>query len=174
MTMTDQRLDQPTGHDWELPDHDATAAENLGPGGETPAPATAGQAPDLARRLLGDRLLEPISGRRAAIGAIAWVVLVWIGIAVEPPSSNPNAVEPWFVSALGTILLAAMVAAFTGLWQRRRWSMAASLLASGLFVVSTLACPLSGHHTQIGAWWFVQLACGLGLVATSTLGLRRA
>ena len=174
MTMTDHRLDQPTRPERELPDHDATALEDIGLGGETPAPATAGQVPDLARRLLGDHLLEPITGRRAAIGAIAWVVLVWTGIAVEPPPSNPNAVEPWFVSALGTILLAAVVAAFTGFWLRRRWSMAASLLASGLLVVSTVACPLSGHHaTQVGAWWFVQLACGLGLVTTSILGLRR-
>jgi hypothetical protein len=40
-------------------------------------------------------------------------------------------------------------------------------------VVSTVACPASGHHTQLGAWWIVQLGCGLGLVTTSALGLRR-
>jgi hypothetical protein len=172
MTMTDHRLDQPTRPERELPDHDATSLEEAGGGGA--APETAGQAPDLARRLLADHLLEPITGRRAAIAAVAWVVLVWIGIAVEPPPSDPNAVEPWFVDALGTILLAAVVAAFTGFWLRRRWSMAASLLAAGLLVVFTVACPLSGHHaTQVGAWWFVQLACGLGLVTTSILGLRR-
>jgi hypothetical protein len=175
MTMTDHRLDRPTRPERELPNHVATSLEDAGTGDAAPAPATAGQVPDLARRLLGDRLLEPITGRRAAIAAIAWVVLVWIGIAVEPPPSDPNAVEPWLVTALGTILLAAVVAAFTGFWLRRRWSMAASLLGSGLLVVSTVACPLSGHHaTQVGAWWFVQLACGLGLVTASTLGLRRA
>jgi hypothetical protein len=48
-----------------------------------------------------------------------------------------------------------------------------TLLASGLLVVSTVACPASGHHTSVGAWWVVQLDCGLGLVTTSTLGLRR-
>jgi hypothetical protein len=172
MTMTDHRLDQATRPERELPDHDATSPEDLGSRGA--APATAGQVPDLASRLPGDRLLEPITGRRAAVGAVAWVALVWIGIAVEPPPSDPNAVEPWFVTALGTVLLAAVVAAFTGFWLRRRWSMAASLLGAGLLVVFTVACPLSGHHaTQVGAWWFVQLACGLGLVVTSILGLRR-
>jgi peptidoglycan/LPS O-acetylase OafA/YrhL len=99
-------------------------------------------------------------------------VLVGIGIAVEPPPTNPDAVDPWFLDAIAAILLGAMVATFTGFWLRRRWSLAASLFASGLLVVSTLACPASGHHT-FGAWWVVQLACGLGLVTTSTLGLRR-
>jgi hypothetical protein len=96
-----------------------------------------------------------------------------IGIAVEPPPNNPNAVDPWFLNVLGTILLVALLSTFAGFWLRRRWSLAASLLASGLLVVSTLACPASGHHTQVRAWWVVQLGCGLGLVTASTLGLRR-
>jgi uncharacterized membrane protein len=123
-------------------------------------------------RSLQERMLEPISGRWAAIAAVAWVVLVGTGIAVEPAPTNPDAVDPWFLDAIATILLAAMVATFTGFWLRRRWSLGTSLFASGLLVVSTLACPASGHHT-FGAWWVVQLACGFGLVATSALGLRR-
>ena len=100
----------------------------------------------LATSLRG-RLLEPLSGRWAAIGAVAWVVLLGIGIAVEPPPTNPNVVDPWFLNVLGAVLLAAVVAAFAGFWLRQRWSMAASLLASSLLVVSTVACPASGHHT---------------------------
>ena len=140
---------------------------------ELPLAAGAGPAVTLPRRPLQERMLEPISGRWAAIGAVAWVVLLGIGIAVEPQPTNPNAVDPWFANVLGTVLLAAVVAAFAGFWLRQRWSMAASLLASGLLVVSTVACPASGHHTQLGAWWIVQLGCGLGLVTTSALGLRR-
>jgi hypothetical protein len=138
-----------------------------------PPPAT-GEGPvvTVPRRSLQERMLEPISGRWDAIGAVTWVVLVGIGIAVEPPPTNPDAVDPWFLDAIGTILLTAMVATFTGFWLRRRWSLATSLFASGLLVVSTLACPTSGHHT-FGAWWVVQLGCALGLVATSSLGLRR-
>jgi peptidoglycan/LPS O-acetylase OafA/YrhL len=139
---------------------------------ELPPATVEGPAVAAPRRSLQERLLEPISGRWAAIGAVAWVVLVGIGIAIEPAPTNPDAVDPWFLDAIAAILLAAMVATFTGFWLRRRWSLAASLSASGLLVVSTLACPASGHHT-FGAWWVVQLACGLGLVATSTLGLRR-
>jgi uncharacterized membrane protein len=136
-------------------------------------PATGGEpAVTVPRRSLQERMLEPISGRWAAIAAVAWVVLVGTGIAVEPAPTNPDAVDPWFLDAIATILLAAMVATFTGFWLRRRWSLGTSLFASGLLVVSTLACPASGHHT-FGAWWVVQLACGSGLMATSALGLRR-
>jgi peptidoglycan/LPS O-acetylase OafA/YrhL len=144
-------------------------------GGATP-PAAADNGPAVAvpRTSLRGRLLEPITGRWAAICAVAWVALLGIGIAVEPPPTNPNAVDPWFLNTLGTILLAAVVGAFAGFWLRRRWSLVASLLAAGLLLISTVACPASGHHTQLGAWWVVQLGCGLGLVTTSTLGLRRA
>ena len=119
------------------------------------------------------RLLEPIPGRWAAIGAVAWVVLLAVGIAVEPPAADPNAVDPWFVSALDTIFLVALVSAFAGFGLRRRWGPAASLLASGVLLLFTVMCPASGHHTNVGAWWVVQLGCALALVVTSALGLRR-
>jgi hypothetical protein len=41
-----------------------------------------------------------------------------------------------------------------------------------MLLLSTVLCPVSGHHA-IGPWWVVQLGCGLGLVAVSALGLRR-
>jgi peptidoglycan/LPS O-acetylase OafA/YrhL len=126
------------------------------------------------RRPVGEWLSEPISRRWAAIGAGAWMALLTLGIAVEPAPANPDAVDPWYVSAVATILLLAMAGTFAGFWLRRRWGMAASLLASGILVLSTVMCPVSGHHTQVGAWWVVQLGCGLGLAAVSTQGLRRS
>ncbi len=175
MAMTRDHQEQLINAERELRDHDVVALERLWvAGGEAP-PAAAGHTPAVAvpRSSTVRRLLGPMSGRWAAIGASAWVVLLGIGIAVEPPPANPSAVAPWFLNALGTILLTAVVGAFAGFWLRRRWSLAASLSVSSLLVISTVACPASGHHTNVGAWWVVQLGCGLGLVATSILGLRR-
>ena len=175
MATTKDHQEQLINAERELRDHDVVALERLWvAGGQTP-PAAAGNTPAVAvpRSSRLGWLLGPISGRWAAIGAVAWVVLLGIGITVEPPPANPDAVDPWFVDVLGIVLVTAVAGAFAGFWLRRRWSLAASLLASGLLVISTVACPVSGHHTQLGAWWVVQLGCGLGLVATSILGLRR-
>ena len=177
MATTKDRQEQLINAERELRDHDVVALERLWVAGGQPPSAAADDAPPAVaapRPSPLGWLLGPISGRWAAIGAVAWVVLLGIGIAVEPPPTNPNAVDPWFVDALGSIFLTAVAGAFAGFWLRRRWSLAASLLASGLLVVSTVACPASGHHTNVGAWWVVQLGCAFGLVAISTLGLRRA
>jgi hypothetical protein len=175
MATTKDRLDELTRHERELDDHDVGALEDGRVADAEVLPVAAGNGPAVAvlRMSLRERLLEPITGRWAAFGAVAWVVLLGIGMAVEPQPTNPNVVDPWFLNVLGAVLVATVVGAFVGFWLRQRWSLAASLLASGLLVVSTVACPASGHHTQLGAWWVVQLGCGLGLVTTSALGLRR-
>jgi len=121
MATTKDRLDELTTHERELEDHDVVAVEDRGVVDAKVPPAAVGNRPAAAvlPTSLRGRLLEALSGRWAAIGAVAWVVLLGIGIAVEPPPTNPNAVD------------------------------------------------------QLGAWWVVQLSCGLSLVATSILGLRR-
>jgi hypothetical protein len=121
MATTKDRQEQLINAERELRDHDVMALERLRVAGGPTPPAAAGNTPAVAvpRWSPRGRLLGPISGRWAAIGAVAWVVLLRIGIAVEPPPTNPNAVD------------------------------------------------------QLGAWWVVQLGCGLSLVATSILGLRR-
>jgi hypothetical protein len=142
--------------------------------GAPPQPAAATDLPgtSVGPTPLATRLQAPITGQQALLGAVVWAVGLGVGIAVEPPATNPNAVDPWFVSALGTVLLAALLTAFAGLWLRRRWSLAASLVAAGMLMLSTVLCPVSGHHA-IGSWWVVQLGCGLGLAAASALGLWR-
>jgi hypothetical protein len=171
MATTKQQLDQLTksGRD----DDELVALEAAWGAPAAQPPAATGQAAAAAARApLARRLLVPITPRWAGIGAVAWVVLLAVGIAVEPPPTNPDAVDPWFVNAVGTLLLVALLTTFAGLGQRQRWGLAASLVAAGMLVGSTLACPASGHHA-VGAWWVVQLGCGLGLVAVSALGLQR-
>jgi hypothetical protein len=178
MATTKERLDQLTRHPPQPNDHLARIPEGVGiaapsaearPAAANPRPATAA-----VRTPIGVRLAEPISTRWALIVAVAWVVLLAVGIAVEPPPTNTNAVDPWFVSALATLLLGALLTTLAGLWMRRRWSLAVSLLAAGMLVLSTVMCPVSGHHTGVGGWWVIQLGCALGLVATSILAWRRA
>jgi hypothetical protein len=171
VVTTKEHLNGPAGAQPDLDDRDIVAVEETWTVAPGPPAATDASPAAVARKPLGARLMAPIPAQPAAIAAATWVVLLAVGIAVEPQPVNPDAVDPWFVSALGILLMGALVTAFAGFFQRRRWSLAASLAAAGLLVVSTLMCPASGHHA-IGAWWVVQLGCGLGLVAASTLGLR--
>jgi hypothetical protein len=165
------RLTQPSPDlaDWPPADDRVPA-----PGAGAPARAAAHRPASAARKPLEARLREPIARWWAVTAGVAWPLLLTIGVAVEPPPANPDAVDPWFVSALSAVLLAAMLATVAGLSLRRRWGMAASLAAAGMLVASTVLCPVSGHHAGVGAWWVVQLGCGLGLVAVSALGLRHA
>jgi hypothetical protein len=166
MATTKDHLDELT----EIESHDRELLAFLEEAEAQPAGEPVVAAP---RKPVAEWLDETISRRWAAIGTGAWLLLLTIGIAVEPSPANPNAVEPWYVTAVATILLLALASALAGFWQRRRWGMAGSLLAAGILVLSTVMCPASGHHA-LGAWWVVQLGCGLGLAAMSTLGLRRA
>jgi uncharacterized membrane protein len=163
MATTKDHLDELT-----QADHEVLASLQ-----EAEAPPAGAPVEAVARKPLAEWLTEPISQAWAAVGAAAWLVLLTIGIAVEPPPANPNAVEPWYVTAAATVLLLALATTFAGFWLRRRWGMAASLAGSGMLLLSTVMCPVSGHHTQVGAWWVVQLGCGLGLAAVSARGLRR-
>jgi hypothetical protein len=171
MATTKERLDLLTRHLPEANDHRARMPEGV----EAPAAREATRPATAAvRTAIGVRLAEPISTPWAMIAAVAWVVLLAVGIAVEPPPTNPGAVDPWFVSVLSSLLLGALLTTVAGLGMRRRWGLAVSLVAAGMLVVSTVLCPVSGHHTGVGGWWVIQLGCAFGLVATSILAWRRA
>jgi uncharacterized membrane protein len=183
MATTQDRLDLLSRHPAEPNDHRARTPEGVGvaapraearPAATTDRPSTAAVRTPAVRTPIEMRLAEPISTRWALIAVVAWIVLLTVGIAVEPPPTNPNAVDPWFVSGLATLLLGALLTTVAGLGMRRRWGLAVSLVAAGMLVLSTAMCPLSGHHTGVGGWWAVQLGCAFGLVATSILAWRRA
>jgi hypothetical protein len=176
MAITKEHHDELTGPSPDLddlPQAPQAGRRPLAPGAGAPPRAGMRRPTPGARTPLEVRLQEQVAARWAVTVGAAWVVLFTTGVAVEPPPANPDAVDPWFVGALGAVLLAALVTTLAGLWLRRRWGLAASLAAAGMLVASTLLCPVSGHHAGVGAWWVVQLGCGLGLVAVSTLGLWR-
>jgi hypothetical protein len=174
MATTKDRLEELTRPEWELQDHDAVALENVQVTGAEVPPAAAGNGPPVAvpDPSLRGRLLEPISGRWAVTGAVAWVVLLGIGIAVEPPPTNPNAVDPWFVNALGIMLLTAVVGASpasgcdgAGVWRPRCWHPACwwSLPSRARRPATTLSSGPGGSSSlAVGSGWWrpAALDCG--------------
>jgi hypothetical protein len=69
-------------------------------------------------------------------------------------------------------LMTGWVVMAAGFAQRRRYGALGSLGAAGVLVAMTIACPLSGHHAGIGAWWVFQLAGSLTLVGASGAALQ--
>ena len=129
-----------------------------------PAPAVTGGARRAA-------LTEPLSGRWAFFLTVAWVTIFTTGVALEPPPADQNAM-PFLAAVLaGGLMLGWMVMA-AGFARRRRYGAAGSLAAAGVLVAMTIACPLSGHHAGIGAWWCFELGGSLTLVAASRAALR--
>jgi hypothetical protein len=151
----------------EVSDDRATAAATA-----PPAPAIAPETPARPprRRMFAD-LAGPLSRTWGFALVAAWVVVVAVGLAVEPAPVNPDAPVPLVATLLSNGLLMTWGAMAAGVFQRRRFAAASSLVGGVGLLALTLGCPLSGHHT-FGAWWGVQLVGAVGLLALSRRALR--
>lgn len=119
------------------------------------------------------RWTSPLSGRWAVALTVAWVSIFSIGVALEPAAADDEAL-PLLGGLIVTGLMVSWVAMAAGFAQRRRYGALGSLIAAGFLVAMTIACPVSGHHAGIGAWWAFEAAGSLALVAASRAALRSA
>ena len=124
------------------------------------------------RRVL-DGLNERLSGWWAAGLAVAWFAIFTTGVVLEPAPADPNA-APLAETILALGLMSAWAVMAIGLAKRVRLGAAGSFVAAIVLVGMTFACPLSGHHTGIGAWWWFELAGSTTLVGLSGRALRAA
>ena len=123
-------------------------------------------APGATRSRQGARWAAPLSGRWAAALTAAWVSIFSVGVALEPAAAE-NESLPLVGAFVVSGLMASWVVMAAGFAQRRRYGAVGSLVGAGFLVAMTIACPVSGHHPGIGAWWVFQAAGSLTLVAAS-------
>ena len=117
---------------------------------------------------------EAVLSRRWCLGLLlAWAFIFSTAVAVEPPPAHPNAPEPLAAVLLSTVLLGAWALMGVGLLARHPSGAKASFVAGGLFLAAAIACPVTGHHSSIGLWWFYELAGAAALMALSLLALPR-
>ena len=139
----------------------------------TAVPTTASAAaPSQPRRRLFADLGGPLSRAWGFALVAAWVVVIAVGLAVEPAAVDPDAPVPLVADLLSTGLMATWGAMAAGVFQRRRFAAAASMVGGIGLLALTLGCPISGHHAGIGAWWGVQIVGALALLALSGRALR--
>jgi hypothetical protein len=120
------------------------------------------------------RLTEPLSGSWGARLTVAWIVVYSIGVLLEPAPANPHATPPLIEAVIGWGFLSAWFVMAVGFAKRRRYGAVSSLYAGVFLVAMTVACPVSGHHSGIGAWWLFEAAGSMALVALSARALKRA
>jgi peptidoglycan/LPS O-acetylase OafA/YrhL len=165
-------IERPEAHEDHAP---AIATEPPAPSRAvaTPAPPQVSEpTPTAPRRRLFADLAGPLSRNWGIVLMVAWVVVVAVGLAIEPAPANPDAPIPLYADLISTGMLAAWGAMAAGVFQRRRFAAAASMVGGVALLGLTLACPLTGHHSSIGAWWGIQLVGAAGLLALSGRALR--
>jgi hypothetical protein len=175
MATTKERIQELSRSEAARAPVDRRAAEELDAletAWSAPARLDRPERPARARRGLG----AVISPAWALGSALAWIVLLTVGYGVmpEPTAAELAQARPWLLAVLDWATLALLVGALVGFAARRRFGLAASLGSSAILVGFSVACPVTGHHETVGAWWGIQLACFAGLAAMSAIGLRRA
>jgi hypothetical protein len=168
MTIIDIEL--PAIADEERPVAVAEPAPVAPPAALDPHPDAAA-APDRRWRGLVADLDGPMSLSWGIALVVAWVVVMAVGLAVEPAPANPDAGIPLAIDLLSVAQMSMWWVMLVGILQRRRFTAAASLAGAGVLLVMAVACPVSGHHV-IGAWWGVQMVAVGSLIAVSGKALR--
>jgi len=162
--------------DVALDDGDAAVAADLVIEPSLPLPAA---SPAMHPAAVDERRVPAgrngrLSGSRAAGLAIAWIAIFTIGVAFEPAPADPNAALPLIATLLALGLVIGWIVMAVGLAKRARFGAAASLVAAVCLLGLTIGCPVSGHHSGLGAWWWFELIGSTTLVGLSARALRSA
>ena len=126
--------------------------------------------PRISRRRMPPRPLP--TAWAWAVGA-GWplVVVVMSLLAPEPtdPQAVPSALDSLVLSAVVVGLVGTVAAAVARQYKALIWSIALGLV----WVATTVACPVSGHHGEVGWQWRADLVTSSGLLVLSVVGARR-
>jgi hypothetical protein len=115
-----------------------------------------------ARVRTGNRRLDRRTALWLGIGCPA---ITAINIAIEPLPADPEAAAPVGASLLFLVFTAAVVATSVFAARRETRIFPYAVAAGALAVVLTVTCPMSGHHTGIGWWWYTQMVLSVGFLA---------
>jgi hypothetical protein len=139
-----------------------------------PVAAVEEHQPDVVKGQPIAGLTERVSPWWAAGLVVAWIGIFSTGVILEPAPADPDAALPFIEGMLVLGLMVSWVITAVGLAARRRYGALGSLIAGVFLVGMTIACPVSGHHVGIGAWWWFEGVGSTALVALSGKALQRA
>lgn len=109
----------------------------------------------------------------AWFAALVGPVVAALCVALEPPPAEPDAAEPLFGAVLFLALMVAWAGAAARAAQRHHSALSWASVVGLLSVAMTVTCPASGHHVDVGAWWFGQLGVSGAALAVAVAARSR-
>jgi hypothetical protein len=105
-----------------------------------------------------------------AVGA-GWPLLWVVMTALAPEPADPNAVPTLVDSAVFGAVVIGLFGTIAAATARQSKALVWSTGLGVVWVATTIACPLSGHHDAVGWQWYGELAFSSGLLLFSVAGI---
>ena len=105
------------------------------------------------------------------VGA-GWPLLLVVMTALAPEPADPNAVPTFVDSAVFLAVMVGILGTIVAAVARQPKALAWSTGLGAVWVATTIACPLSGHHDAVGWQWYAELVSSSTLLVLSLIGIR--
>jgi hypothetical protein len=105
-----------------------------------------------------------------AVGA-GWPLLLVVMTALAPEPADPNAVPTLVDSAVLVAVMAGLFGTIAAAVARQSKALVWSTGLGVVWVATTIACPLTGHHDAVGWQWYTELASSSSLLLFSLTGI---
>jgi hypothetical protein len=92
--------------------------------------------------------------------------------ALTPEPADPNAVPTFVDSAVFVAVMVGLFGTVVAAVARQTKALVWSTCLGVVWVATTIACPLSGHHDAVGWQWYTDLASSSSLLLLSLIGIR--
>jgi hypothetical protein len=118
------------------------------------------------------RLPRPLPRSWAFAVGTGWPLLLVVMTALAPAPADPNAVPTFVDSAVFLAVMVGLVGTIVAAAARQSKALVWSTGLGVVWVATTIACPLSGHHDHVGWQWYADLASSSSLLLLSLIGIR--
>jgi hypothetical protein len=105
-----------------------------------------------------------------AVGA-GWPLLLVVMTAIAPEPADPNAVPTLVDSAAFMAFMIGLFGTIAAAVARHSRALVWSTGLGAVWVATTIACPLSGHHDTVGWQWYTELTSSSSLLLLSLTGI---
>ncbi len=128
------------------------------------------RVPDAVPRVR--RLPRPLPRSWALAVGAGWPLLLVVVMALTPEPADPNAVPTFVDSAVFLALTVGLLGTVVAAVARQSKALVWSTGLGVVWVATTIACPLTGHHDAVGWQWYADLASSSSLLLLSLIGIR--